>query len=59
MTELQLKEIIESTFAKHTQTIWITPYYHRIMIPSEEIGKLKEELFNSLKDLNKRRAKNG
>ena len=57
MTENQLKEIIESTFAKHIQKIYITPYYCKLMIPSEEIGKLKEELFMSLKDLNKRRPK--
>ena len=57
MNEAQLKEIIESIFAKHTQKVYITPYYCKLMIPSEEIPKLKEELFMSLKDLNKRRPK--
>lgn len=57
MTDEGLKQVIEDTFAKHINKIWITPYYCKLMIPSEEIPKLKEELFISVKELNRRRTK--
>lgn len=57
MTEEGLKQVINEVFDKHINKVWITPYYCKLMIPSEEIPKLKEELFISIKELNKRRTK--
>ena len=45
----ELYELIAEIVNKYVETIWITPYTTRRFIPSENIWKLKDELFNALK----------
>ncbi len=46
MTNLELEKRISDLVDKFIMDIWITPYYCRKYIPSENIPKLKEALFN-------------
>ena len=55
MEENKLKAIIEKTIDSYIMDIWITPYYCRKYIPSENIPKLKEALYENIKG----GAKNG
>ena len=59
MENKDLEELINGIFNKYTQKIWLTPYYCKCMIPSEEIPKLKYELINALGVLIIKGGKNG
>lgn len=54
MNDNELYELIASIVNKHTEIIWPTPYFPRIYIPSENIWKLKDDLFQALKGREKK-----
>ena len=45
MTNLELENKISKIVDSFIMDIWITPYYCKKYIPSENIPKLKEKLF--------------
>lgn len=46
MTNLELESKISKIVDSFIMDIWITPYYCKKYIPSENIPKLKKALFN-------------
>lgn len=49
MKDEELYELIASIVNKHTETIWPSPYFPKRYISSENIWKLKDDLFQALK----------
>ena len=51
MKDEEIREKIKIVIEKHTKGVWTTPYFEQRYIPSEEIWKLKEDLFQMAKDI--------
>ena len=51
MEEKEIRDKIKSVVESHTKGIWTTPYFEQRYIPNEEIWKLKEDLFEMVKDI--------